>query len=276
MKKGINAWAFPSDIPMKQRMETAKKAGFIGFELLFEKEGFIGLNSRESDLKEIRRFADGIGIEIPSLVGVHYDELALSSSSASAVHEFGERFKRMLRAAALLGADTVLLVAGHCVSTRHDPDGQYDIAYDNAVRNVTALASSAKTEGVNIGIEPVWNKFLLSPIEMRAFIDYAGSPWVGSYFDVGNVMPWGFPEQWIRILGHRIKKIHFKDFKVGVGTMYGFVDLLAGDVDFPEVMKALREIKFDSYCTAETDFYKHDPITSTYHTSAVMDAIYKM
>src|SRR5659263_668632 len=89
----------------------------------------------------------------------------------------------------------------------------------------------------DIGLENVWNKFLLSPIEMRDFIDKIDSSYVGAYLDVGNVINTGYPEQWIRILGKRIKKVHFKDFRKSVGTLSGFVDLLAGDVDYPEVMK---------------------------------------
>ena len=105
--------------------------------------------------------------------------------------------------------------------------------------------------GVTLGIENVWNKFLLSPLEMRDFIDSFASDMVGAYFDIGNVLLTGYPDQWIKILGKRIKRIHVKDFDTTVGTADGFVDLLKGSVDFEATKKALAEVDYDSYVTAE-------------------------
>ena len=102
-----------------------------------------------------------------------------------------------------------------------------------------------------IAVENVWNKFLLSPLEMREFIDNFNTSQVGVYFDVGNVLLTGYPDQWIRILGSRIKRVHIKDFKLSVGNPDGFVDLLDGDVDFEAVKQALSEINYDGYVTAE-------------------------
>jgi hexulose-6-phosphate isomerase len=110
---------------------------------------------------------------------------------------------------------------------------------------------TAEKIGVTIAVENVWNKFLLSPLEMRGFIDSFKSKRVGAYFDVGNVLLTGYPEQWIKILGKRIKRIHIKDFKKSVGTVDGFVDLLKGDVDFTAVKKALAAIGYKGYVTAE-------------------------
>ena len=178
-------------------------------------------------------------------MGAHYEGLSIASGDPKEANEAIERVKRMLHAAGVLGADTALLVAGGCTSTVQNPYGQYDVVYENAQKSVAALAQAAMSEGVRIGIEPVWSKFLLSPLELRSFIDSVESPYVGAYFDTGNVMIWGYPEQWIRILGKRIFKCHFKDFRRSVGTFGGFVDLLAGDVDFPQVMAAFREIGYD-------------------------------
>lgn len=85
----------------------------------------------------------------------------------------------------------------------------YDRAYDNALTFFSKLAKEAEALKVSVGIENVWNKFLLSPLEMRGFIDAVGSDYVGSYFDVGNVVYSGYPEHWISILNKRIKKVHF-------------------------------------------------------------------
>ena len=136
------------------------------------------------------------------------------------------------------------------------------------------LAKIAEEYGVQIGFENVWNKFLLSPLEMRNFIDAVGSDWVGAYFDTGNVVYSGYPEHWINILGKRIKKVHFKDYRKGVGTLDGFVDLLAGDVNYPEVMKAFDEIGYDDWVSAEMiPSYRYYPDTLIYNTSRAMNSI---
>ena len=69
--------------------------------------------------------------------------------------------------------------------------------------------------------ENLWNKFLLSPLEMRSFVDLFHSPWVGAHFDTGNVMQYGYPEDWILTLGPRIKRVHIKDFKRSFGDSSG-------------------------------------------------------
>ena len=134
------------------------------------------------------------------------------------------------------------------------PDAEvidYDVCYRRAGEAVRQIVSTAEETGVTVCIENVWNKFLLSPLEMRDFIDSFKSKMVGAYFDVGNILLTGYPEQWIKILGPRIKRIHVKDFKKSIGTVEGFVDLLDGDVNFEVVKKALAQIKYDGYVTSE-------------------------
>lgn len=276
MKKGLNAWTFPNSITMDKRIELTAKAGYDGFECLYEKEGFIGMNSTDAELRDIRKRAEDLGLVIPSIVGAHYEGLTLGTGDAAQAAEMRERVKRMLHAGSVLGADTALIVVGGVGSTVDNPYGQYDVVYDNALANMKLLAQTAADEGVKMGIEPVWNKFLLSPLELRGFIDAIDSPSVGAYFDTGNVMIWGFPEQWIRILGKRIFKCHFKDFRRSVGTGGGFVDLLAGDVDFPQVMAAFREIGYDNFCTCETSPYQYDAEFMAIQTAAAMDRIFAM
>ncbi|RKY67851.1 MAG: sugar phosphate isomerase/epimerase, partial [Candidatus Latescibacterota bacterium] len=138
------------------------------------------------------------------------------------------------------------------------------------------LAPVAEQLKVAVCVENVWNKFLLSPLEMRDFVDAVDSEYVGVYFDVGNVIPMGYPEHWIQILGKRIKRVHFKDFRRNVGTLDGFVDLLEGDVNWPEVMAALRRIGYNSYATAEMiPPYTHHPEALVCNTSRSMDYILK-
>lgn len=149
--------------------------------------------------------------------------------------------------------DAYLLVPG-AVDVFFLPDAEvvpYEVCYERAIDFVSKLIPTAEKTGVSICIENVWNKFLLSPLEMRNFIDSFGSKKIGSYFDVGNVLLTGYPDQWIKILGSHIKRVHIKDFKLSVGTAEGFVDLLEGDVDFEAVKKALAEVGYDGYVTAE-------------------------
>ena len=114
----------------------------------------------------------------------------------------------------------------------------------------------AEDLGIQILIENVWNNFLLSPIETARFIDELKSPLVGSYFDVGNVVRFGWPEQWITALGSRIKKLDIKEYSRKLqnqkGPYAGFgVKIGDGDCDWPAVMKALAKIKFSGWATAE-------------------------
>ena len=127
----------------------------------------------------------------------------------------------------------------------------YDVVDQLAREALKRILPTAEKLGVTVAIENVWNRYLLSPLEMRDFIDSFQSPLVASYFDVGNVMLYGHPEHWIAILGKRIAAVHLKDFRVSVGNLSGFVDLLAGDVDYRKVMNAFRSIGYQKPFTAE-------------------------
>ena len=151
---------------------------------------------------------------------------------------------------------------------------EYDVAYERSLEAIQELANYAEEKEVVIGIENVWNKFLLSPLEMRDFIDRIGSGYVGVYMDVGNVVYTGYPEQWIKILGNRIKKVHFKDYRRDAGGLAGFVDLLAGDVNYIKVIDALERIGYEGYVNAEmTPVYKCYSDQIVYNTSSTMDRI---
>lgn len=278
IKKGINIWSFPAGTSFKDMFTIANDAGFEGIELSLSKEGGLGLKSSEKDILEIKNMANDIGLEIPSLAS----DLAWGNPITSSNEEKREKglnyLKRQIEVASILGADTVLLVPGY-VGVDFIPNSEivyYEDAYKRAKECIYKAVDTAEKYKVSIGIENVWNKFLISPVEMRDFIDEFKSDYVGSYFDVGNAIYTGYSEQWIKVLGKRIKKIHFKDFRREVGTLGGFVDLLAGDVNYPAVLEALNEIGYDSYCTGEMiPGYKHYPYQLIYNTSSSMDAILK-
>ena len=275
MKKGINIWSFKNGMTVAECIAMAKDAGFDGIELSLNEKGEVSLESTEQDILGIKKIAQDVGLEISSLASGLYWSYPATSSDPKIRQKSKDIVKKQLDTAALLGADGILVVPGAVAGFA--PDGevvQYDVAYDRALEAFTELKNDAESKKVNIGLENVWNKFLLSPIEMRDFIDKIDSSYVGAYLDVGNVINTGYPEQWIRILGKRIKKVHFKDFRRNVGTLEGFVDLLAGDVNFPAVMEAFNEVGYDNYVTAEMiPNYAHYTNQIIYNTSKSMDKI---
>jgi hexulose-6-phosphate isomerase len=274
-KKGINQWAFPANMGLKDCFKLAKEAGFDGVEVIIAEEGEITLDSSEEDIQKIVRTSHSIGIKISSLATGLFWDYSLTSDNSSERGKARRIVKKMLEVASWLKVDTILIVPG-AVDVFFKPNFpvvSYDKAYERSFHALKGLAPIAETYKINIAVENVWNKFLLSPIEMKHFIDSIGSPYVGVYFDVGNVIQIGFPEQWIKILGSRIKKVHIKDFKKSVGTAEGFVNLLYGDVNWPDVISALKEIEYDSYIIAELFPPKFHPESLIFETSISMDKI---
>lgn len=279
MKKGINFWSFQNDVSIIDAMSTAKAAGFEGIEFCLAAEGEISLQSTEAEITAVRRQAADMNLEVASLASWLPWEYSLTSNIKDYRLKAIDIVKKQIETAALLGTDTILLVPGY-VGVDFVPNSEissYDKVYSRAQEAIRELAEYASQFQITIGVENVWNKFLLSPLEMRSFIDEINSPHVGVYFDVANVLLYGYPEQWIRILGHRIKRVHFKDYRRDPGGFGAFVDLLAGDVNYPAVVEALEEIGYDNYCTAEMmPPYKYYSDQIIYNTSASMDRILKL
>lgn len=276
MKKGINIWSFKGGMTVSECIKMARDAGYDGIELSLDEEGEVSLDSTEQDILRIKKIAEDEGMEIPSLASGLYWSYPATSSDPKIRQKSMDIVRKQLEIASILGADSILVVPG-AVCADFIPGCEvvdYDVAYDRALETFTELKKDAEEMKVHIGLENVWNKFLLSPIEMREFIDKIDSPYVGAYLDVGNVVYSGYPEHWITILGKRIKKVHFKDFRKSVGTLDGFVDLLAGDVNFPAVMDAFSAVGYDDYVTAEMiPNYTHYTNQIIYNTSKSMDQI---
>ncbi len=273
MKKGISIWAFPNQEP-RDCFRMAKRFGYDGIELSFDESGPISPQSAETELMEIRKAAESHGLSLYSLASGLYWSISLTAEDPAERERAEQLVRKQLDAAAALGCDTILILPGMVSGlSAADPVVPYEIVYERAQAALLRLAEYAEKKRVTIGIENVWNKFLLSPMEMRDFIDRIGSQRVAAYFDVGNVVRDGYPEQWIRILGHRIAKVHFKDYKRAIGTISGFVELLAGDVDFAAVMRALREVGYDGWVTAEVFPSNSDFEAFLRKTSEAMDCI---
>ena len=268
MLTGINQWAFPKDMPAAEAMKLAARLGFRSFELCVGEDGPIPLDISEADAGALRRAADKLDLVLPT-VGSGLGWLYPLTSPDPAVRAKGiEVNTRALNIARWLGAHTVLTVPG-IVS----PEVSYDAALENALESVQKMVPAAEQLQVTIGIENVWNKFLLSPVEMRDFIDQCESDRVGAYIDTGNVILYGYPEQYLRILGPRVRAVHAKDFRASAGNFDGFVMLMEGDVNWPAVAAALSEIGFDGALTAEYGPYTHSLEVMLRHVHASLEAI---
>lgn len=274
MKKGISIWSF-AEPDLRKCMELAKDAGFDGIELALDEHGPVSMDSTKEDIMKVKAMAKEVGIELYSLACGLYWTYNYTSANEENVKRAKEITKKQLEVAAWLGCDTILVVPG-AVEVAFDPGEvvEYDVAYDRALTALRELAPVAESLKVAIGVENVWNRFLLSPMEMADFIDKVGSDYVCSYFDVGNVLFLGYPEHWIKILNKRIKKVHFKDYRRQAGDLHGFVDILAGEVNWPKVMEQLEKVGYDGWVSAEMlPPYTHYPETIVYNTSSAMDKI---
>jgi L-ribulose-5-phosphate 3-epimerase len=253
MIKGISAWVFDPQRPLPEVFRMARENGFDAIEVAIDESGPITPQSSQDDCRRIIEQAQNAGVRLSSMASGGGWRYPVSCEDEATRQKGIEFAKASLRVAQWLEVDAILLVPGG-VGADFIPGfkgAPYDVAYDNVLAALRELAPVAEECGVSIGVENVWNKFLLSPLEFRALLDEVNNPRVGCYFDVGNVLLTGYPEQWIRILGSRIVRVHLKDFKKSVGTLEGFCNLLEGDVDYAAVMSALRDIGYDGFVTPE-------------------------
>lgn len=258
MKKGINYWAFPpnedgSPIGPIAAIRKAKSLGFDCIELTIDAEGELTCKTTKETAERFRAEADAVGIELLTVASGLAWSVSPTDPDPAVRSQAIRNAERSLELCSQLGAKTLLYLPG-MVSASFVPSFSpqpYEKVAAWAKEAVEKLLPTAEKLKVNLGIENVWNRFLLSPIEMRDFIDQFQSEWVGSYLDVGNVLLFGHPGDWIKTLGKRIKSVHMKDFRVTVGNLDGFVDLLSGDIDFKEIMPLFREIGYTGPFTAE-------------------------
>jgi L-ribulose-5-phosphate 3-epimerase len=223
-----------------EKMKAVKEAGFEGAEM-----------DSHMDQDEVVRARDEVGLVIPSVCGAHHWSKPLSDPDPKVRAEGLEALKQTLRDAKRYGASSVLLVPAVV-----NKEVSYGEAYTRSQAEIRKAIPLAEELGVKIAIENVWNHFLLSPLEAARYVDEFNSPAVGWHFDVGNVITYGWPEQWIRILGKRIQKFHIKEFSrkrsEQEGLWKGFeVPLLEGDDDWPTVMKAIDAIGYSGWVMTE-------------------------
>ncbi len=274
MKKGISVWAF-TESDLKSKMKKAAELGFDGIELALDEEGEVSANTTKADAAQFVSYAKELGLEFYSMATGLYWEYSITSDDMAEREKAKNLVKEHIRVASYFGCQTILVVPGavkvNFIKGRDTVD--YVKAYERALAAIKELALVAEQYNVKIALENVGNMLLLSPVETRDFIDKIASPYVVSYLDVGNTLWAGCPEHWIKGLGKRIDKIHFKDYAM-VNDVYEVeTDLLRGDVDYRAVMLALREIEYDGWVTAEVFPYKIGNDVMLRHTADAMDYI---
>lgn len=255
--KAINYWVlggFEGAKKPKQAIDDAVKMELDGIELTFGESVKEDITSEECD--EIKAYAKEKGIGLKTLASGFYWGCSLASPDKEERNKAIAFSKKYISAASNLGAETILLIPG-AVDVAWDesrPIVPYQEVWDNATESLKELVPLAKKAGINIGIENVWNKFLLSPMEMKVFIEQFNSSNIGCYLDLGNTLANGYPEHWITLLKEHIKAVHVKNFErtdCG-GVLHGFGDSLnEGDLDYEKVEIALKSINYQGPITVE-------------------------
>lgn len=228
--------------PMAERFAAAKAAGFEAVEMQTLEDA--------AEVEAARAASASTGIAIHSVMNAEHWRSPLSSADKAVVDKSVAGMETSLRNAKAWGAGVVLLVPAVV-----NPQTSYQDAWTRSQKvikeRLLPLAAELK---VVIAVEEVWNRFLLSPLEMARYVDELDSPWVKAYFDVGNVVLYGYPQDWIRTLGPRIVRVHLKDFSMdrGKGT-FAWKNLGEGDIDWPAVRQAFADIGYAGYVTTELE-----------------------
>jgi len=242
MKPGITQMCLGRK-DLQADLKTAKDCGYEAIELFFDDKGVPNIDASAAELKAIRKACDDAGLDLTSTLAFRNDMGSTLSPIAAEREKREAVIRRNIDIAAAVGVDTFLLHPGQL-----EANDTYERAWNDAVASLKKVSGYAKEKKVNIAIENVWNKFLLSPREARQFIDDCGSDFVGFYLDTGNLIHYGFTEMWIKELGHRIKKVHVKDYR---RKDRQFVQLQDGDCNWPAIMAELRKIGFDGALISE-------------------------
>jgi len=255
--KAINYWVlggFEGSKDPKQAIDDAAEMGLDGIELTFGES--VNENITIAECKEIKKYADEKGIGLRTMASGFYWGCSLASPVGEEREKAITFSKKYIQTAAHLGVETILLIPGAVDVAWDDsrPVIPYQEVWNNASSSLKELVPLAGDAGINIGLENVWNKFLLSPMEMKIFIEQFNSPNIGCYLDLGNTLANGYPEHWIMLLERHVKAIHVKNFErtdCG-GVLHGFGDSLnEGDLDYKKIKTALKSINYQGPLTVE-------------------------
>jgi hexulose-6-phosphate isomerase len=240
LKKSIMWGTVGVEGTVLDKCKAVKAAGFEGIE-----------PNSHMNRNEVLDAMPATGLKASSVCNSKHWNLLLSSPDIEIRKQGMEAQIVAMEDAKAYGTDAVLLVPG-----RVDENVSYDECWSRATECIKELIPAALEMKVKICIENVWNSFILSPIEARSFVDQFNSPYVGFYFDIGNILVYGWPEQWIKILGDRIGRIHIKEYSKQIGDKQGRsagfgVQLTEGDVRWKEVIQQIRNSYKGGWLTTE-------------------------
>jgi L-ribulose-5-phosphate 3-epimerase len=278
LKKSINLWAFPypQKMNLRQCLQLAKDGGFDGIELNYDLDNDLSPKAGTKEFTEIRKLADGIGIAISGLCSFLFWPYPLSSNDEAKRKRGLELAGKMAEAAHDLGVENLLVVPGAVhIPWRDDHEPVRNDVCDRRAREaVGSMVTTAEKLGVFLNIENIFfNGYLMTPMEMNAFVDSFASEHVRVHFDTGNMF-FQNPEHWIPIMGKRIKNTHFKEYTTK-GTDYSlecFRPLLAGTINWPAVIDELDAVGYRGYCTFEYFHpFAHYPDALIHQTSDALD-----
>ena len=237
IRKAVEFSMLPTAMSVADRFQLARDSGFEAIECPTMPD--------PSKAEEILAASRNVNLPIHSVMNAEHWRSPLSSADPAVVEKSLEGMRTSLHNAKLWGADTVLLVPAVV-----NPETGYAQAWERSQREIRKLIPLAEELKVIIGIEEVWNKFLLSPLEFARYVDDFHSPWIRAYFDIGNVAIQAYPQDWIRTLGKRIVKLHVKDFSFKK-RVAEFTPLLEGEIDWKAVHAALADIGYHGTATVE-------------------------
>lgn len=249
-RKSICSIVFPSGMPAAERFRQTRDAGFEGIEIRMGEE--VKLSFTPDEVKRVGDDARRAGVAISALwASEGLPGHPLNDPSPEVRAKGVADIVKTIEAAALLGCGAILVVPGRLGSGSRFVTG-YEETWKLFTAELKKTLPAAARAKVVVGPENVWNKFLVSPLEMRSFVDQFSSPWLQAFFDIGNVMQFGYPQDWILTLGRRLRNIHLKDYKLSTRAEQGrFVNLMEGDVDWKENMAALVRVGYQGFIGPE-------------------------
>ncbi|MBQ4353495.1 MAG: sugar phosphate isomerase/epimerase [Clostridia bacterium] len=248
MKKSLNAWTLERKLTFEESFATMKKAGFDGIELNLDRDGAsphaFSMQTTAEEIAAVRRLSEQYELPVVSIS----TSLSGRCGNPDAWDEMHDVLMKQIELAKGVGASGVLHVPGGMGETI-----TLDAARKNAIAFFKKYREEIEASGITVGLENVWNGFFLSPYDMSTMIDEIGSPAVGAYLDVGNMIAFSVSEYWVEVLGERIKYVHVKDYKRNGGLNSGgtWQDITHGTADWEKIIPALRKAGFDGYLTGE-------------------------
>ena len=244
MKKALNAWTVESSLSFEEMFAAVAAAGFDGIELNVDRPGSahgLSMETTDAEFSAIRALSEKYNLPVISIS----TSLAGGESGQPDRWDYARALLRQqIRAAKALGAKGVLTVpGGKTLKSGHE----------NSIAFFREMREEIEREGIFVGLENVWNGFFLSPYDMQRIIDAVGSPMIGAYLDLGNMLAFSKPEQWVEVLENRIGFVHLKDYLRNGNLSRGgsWQDITHGSADWDAIMAALRAVGFDGYLTAE-------------------------